>query len=86
MASAVSDPDVPLGAQLLSGPVGFRSGAVWEGVKIQTLPSEWTRPSTLIEVLTGLLTKETTGKRFHAVFGKALASLLSGTKDRSPNS
>ncbi len=55
----VSDPDVPLGAQLFPRPVGFCSASVWEGVKIQTLASERTRTPTLIEVLTGLLTAET---------------------------
>lgn len=59
MAAVVSDPDVPLGAQLFPRPVGFCSPSVWEGVKIQTLPSERTRTPTLIEVLTGLLTAET---------------------------
>lgn len=54
-----SDPDVSLGAQLFPRPVGFCSGSIWEGVKIQTFPSEWTRAATLIEVLTGLLTAET---------------------------
>ena len=54
-----SDPDVSLRAQLFPWPVGFCSGSIWEGVKIQTFPSEWTRTATLIKVLTGLLTAET---------------------------
>lgn len=62
-ASVDSDPDVPLGAQLFPRSVGFCSGSVWEGVKVQTLASKWTRAATLIEVLTGLLTADTHRER-----------------------
>lgn len=49
-------PHAALGAELLPGPVWFWSGSVREGVQVQTLGSEGTGASTLVEVLTGLLT------------------------------
>lgn len=58
-AAVLSDPNVSLGAQLLTGPVRFWLRSVWEGVKIQTLSSKRTGATALIEVLTGLLAADT---------------------------
>lgn len=80
-----SDPDISLRTKLLPGLVGFSSSSIWEGMKIQTLPSKRTRTTTLIEVLTGLLTVKTHRDRNINRSGDPRSMSPSGQIDRGKN-